>query len=404
MQKKFAYRVKDRKGLAQNGVMTAESEIAVATSLRKQGFYITQILERKPNLLQQDITIFNKGITAADLSLFARQFSVMIDAGLPLLTVLNVLVEQTEQKQLKEALISILEDVQVGEALAAAMGKYPKVFPVIMVSLVEAGELAGVLNEVMARLATHLEQEHKMRQKLKGALIYPAVVMVFALVVVTIIIVFVLPTFEQIFAGAGIQLPISTQLLLNVSKFIRQHCIAVPLAIIATFVCMYYALALEKLRPYVDVLKLKMPIWGDIACKISIARFCRTLGTLLHGGIMLLPALAVVKKVTGNSVITDAVSNAEISIKEGQGLAAPLIGSGVFPSMPVRMISIGEETGELDQMLEKIAEFYESEIEDKLNNFSKLIEPMLIVFLAVVIGFIAVAIMTPLFEISATIR
>jgi type IV pilus assembly protein PilC len=404
MPKDFEYRAKDRYGLAQQGIITAESETAVATALRSKGYFITSIQEKQISIWKQDVTLFEKGITTADLALFARQFSVMIDAGMPLLSVLNVLIEQTEQKQMKAAVQAVLSDVQGGETLAQAMDKHPKVFPTIMVSLVEAGELGGVLNEVMDRLATHLEKEHKMIEKVKGAMTYPIVVLIVAALVVTGIITFILPTFEQMFMSAKMELPIMTQILLSLSKLFRNHYLVLLAMVCGLSWGIPKVLGLPQMQPVVDRAVLRLPIWGDISKKVAIARFCRTLSTLLHGGVNILPALDVVKKVAGNIVIANTVTNAQNSIKEGHGIAPQLLHSGVFPTMVVRMIAIGEESGELDKMLEKVADFFESEVEDKLNNFSKIIEPVLIVFLAVIIGFIVIAIMLPMFEISSAMR
>lgn len=404
MQKMYEYQVRDSSGLLQHGVITADSEGAVAATLRGKGYFITSIKEQNVSLWQKDITIFEKKMTTSDLAVYARQFSVMIDAGLPLLSVLNVLVEQTENKQLRTATQAVFSDVQGGETLAQAMGKHLDIYPTIMVSLVEAGELGGALNEVLDRLATHLEKEHKMVQKVKGALIYPAVILVVAAVVVSCIITFILPTFEQIFLNAKVELPMLTQLLLSLSRLFRQH----YLAVLGTLAIVLYSiptvLALPRIRPTVDALKLKLPVWGDISKKVAVARFCRTLATMLHGGVNILPSLEVVKKVADNHVIVQTVTKAQTSIKEGHGLASQLLSSGVFPTMAVRMLAIGEETGETDRMLEKIADFFESEVEDKLNNFSKLIEPLLIVFLAVIIGTIIISIMLPMFNMSSAIH
>jgi type IV pilus assembly protein PilC len=404
MQKVYEYRAKDRNSIQQQGTITAESETAVATTLRSKGYFITSIKEIQISIWQKDITLFEKKMTTADLALYARQFSVMIDAGMPLLSVLHVLVEQTENKQLKEATQAVLSDLQGGETLAQAMGKYPSVFPTIMVSLVEAGELGGVLNEVMERLAAHLEKEHKMLQKVKGAMTYPAVILVVALVVVSGIITFILPTFEQMFNNAKVELPLMTQMLLSLSRLFRQHYLELLGVLVPLAYSIPKLLSLPQMRPQVDAMKLKLPVWGDISKKVAVARFCRTLATLLHGGVNILPALDVVKKVADNYVIAHTVTMAQTTIKEGHGLASQLLHSGVFPTMVVRMIAIGEETGEMDKMLEKVADYFESEVEDKLNNFSKLIEPLLIVFLAVIIGFIVISIMLPMFEISSAIH
>ncbi|HBS60043.1 MAG TPA: type II secretion system F family protein [Firmicutes bacterium] len=401
MMQTYEFRARDRSGLPQQGVITADSPRAVAAVLRGKGYYITSIKEQQRNLWQREITLWEKPVTTADLALFTRQFSVMIDAGLTILSVLTVLVEQTENKRLKTATQAVLNDVQGGESLALAMGKHPTVFPVIMVSLVEAGELGGVLNAVMERLATQLEKEHKLVSKVKGAMTYPAAVLVIAALVVSGIVTFVLPTFEQLFRSAKVELPLFTQLLLGFSRLFRQHYLLIFLLAAGGICGVSRLLALPRLQPRVDALKLKLPVWGDISKKMAVARFSRTLATLLRGGVNILPALDVVKKVTGNQVLAETVTKAQTSIKEGHGLAPQLLYAGVFPRMAVRMIAIGEETGEIDRMLEKIADFFEAEVEDKLYNFSKLVEPFLVVCLAAIIGVIVVSIMLPVFEISS---
>lgn len=404
MQNAYAYRVRDRSGQLLQGVITADSEGAVARTLRGKGYFIMAINEQRPGLLQRELTLLQKKRTIADLALYVRQFSVMIDAGLPILSILNVLVEQTENKQLKKATRAVSDDVQGGEALARAMDKHPDIFPVIMVSLVEAGELGGALNKVMARLATHLENEYKMVQKVKGAMMYPAAVLIVAVLVVSGIVTFVLPAFEQLFINAHVELPLLTQMLLILSRLIKAHYLLLggSLAVFVYGLCRLQTLPQMKHRA--EKAKLKLPVWGLISKKAAVARFCRTLATLLHGGVNVLPALDVVKKVAGNHVIAQAVSGAQTSIKEGRSLASQLHQSGIFPSMAVRMIAIGEETGEIGEMLDKVADFFETEVEDKLNNFSKLIEPLLIVLLAVIIGIIVISIMLPMFEISSAIH
>lgn len=404
MRKVYEYRARDRNGIPLAGVITADGETAVAATLRGKGYYITAIKEQQISIWRQDITLFAKRMTTADLALYARQFSVMIDAGLPLMSVLNVLVEQTENRQLKEVTQAVLCDVRGGAMLARAMGKHPAVFPAIMVSLVEAGELGGMLNEVMDSLATHLEKEHKMGRRIKGAMTYPAVILVVAMVVVCGIITFILPTFEQMFQNARLELPVPTRMLLYLSRLFRTH-YPVLLGTLAVFLYgIPRALSLSSLGPRVDAVKLRLPLWGDISKKVALARFCRTLATLLRGGVNILSALDVVKRVAGNHCIAQTVTMAQTSIKEGHGLAHQLLSSGVFSTMAVRMIAVGEESGEIDKMLEKVADFFEAEVEDKLNIFSKLIEPLLIVLLAVIIGTIVIAIMLPMFEISSALH
>ncbi len=401
----FAYRAKDRAGQAIAGTLAADNEAAVAAFIRDKGYFVTQIkpaADAGQATYREMVHLFNP-VGVKDLSLFCRQFATMIGAGLSFTVSLGVLAEQTGNPRIREAAKDLLAKVQGGEALSRAMQNHPGVFPDIMVSMVEAGEVGGVLDIVLDRLASHFEKDHKLTTSVKSALTYPAVVLCFAGLVVVFILTFVMPRFVDIFASMKIALPPLTRALLTVSGFLQQH--GLPLA--AVLLAAVYGLALYVRRPrgreLFDLFVLHLPVFGGLMRKVATARFCRTLSTLLHGGVPIITAIEAVKKTTGNQVMIKAISAAQTGVREGAGLAATLGASGVFPPMVIQMAAVGEETGELDKMLEKVADFYESEVDDLVSRLSSLLEPFLLAILGVIVGTIVVSILWPIFEIVANI-
>ncbi|SDF09066.1 type II secretion system F family protein [Sporolituus thermophilus] len=399
MAKPFEYKAKDRTGQVMTGTILAENEAAVAAYIRNQGYFVTQIKEKKVSFSIHNLINLVRRVTVKDLALFCRQFATMVDAGLPLLTCLSILIEQTYNPKLKAAVQDVYRKVQEGETLSRALGTHSQVFPVIMVSMVEAGELGGVLDDVLNRLAVHFEKEHKLNEKVKSALVYPAVVIAMAALSVTFILTFVFPTFMTLFNNLKVELPLPTRILLGISQFLRNYW---PIFFMAVAISTYGVVLLARqprIRPAVDQIVLYLPIFGMLLRKIAIARFSRTLGTLVRGGVPIISALDVVKKTTANLTMINALTSAQASIRDGLGLAAPLGASSIFTPMVVQMVAIGEETGELDKMLEKIAEFYESDVDDIVSRLSSMLEPLLIGILGVVIGFIIIAVVLPLFDV-----
>jgi len=399
MAKIFGYRAKDRNGQVLTGNILAESESAVAAHVREKGYFITQIKEEGGASLYNNLIDHLRSSSLKEISILCRLFATMIDAGLPLIASLDVLIAQTNNLRMKKALQNVYKKVKEGETLSRSLGDYPTIFPSLMVNMVEVGEVGGLLDDVLNRLANHFEKEHKLNEKIKSALTYPAVVSVMASVSVIFILTFVLPTFVQMFENFKMELPLLTRILLATSNTLHNY----ALFLIAFIVVGTYGLKVtyqrESSRKMIDKLILTIPVVGMLSRKIGIARFSRTLSTLLHGGVPIITALDVVKKTTGNLSMMEALEQAQAGIKEGMALASTLAQSKVFNPMVIQMVSIGEESGALDKMLEKIADFYESDVDDVVGRLSSIIEPVIIGILGVVIGLIVISIMIPIFDI-----
>ena len=401
MAKTFAYKAKGPNGQVLAGSILADNENAVAIHIREKGYFITQIKEQGGTHSLSGFIDNFKSISMKEIAIFCRLFSTMIDAGLSLVASLGVLIEQTENPRLKSALQDVYKKIKEGQPLSRALGDHPRIFPSIMINMVEAGEVGGVLDDVLGRLASHFEKEHKMNQKIKSAMTYPIVVSVVAVLAVVFILTFVLPTFVQMFAGANKELPLITRIVLAISNFLRNYALFIVPGVIASVYGLRIALQKGETRKIFDSFILKIPVVGMLSRKIGIARFSRTLSTLLHGGVPIITALEVVKKTIGNLSMMAALSEAQVGIKEGRNLATTLAQSKIFTPMVIQMVSIGEESGALDKMLEKIADFYESDVDDVVTRLSSIMEPLIIVVLGIVIGIIVIAIMIPMFDIMS---
>ena len=399
MTKTYSYKARDYTGQLLSGTITAESEAAVAAYIRDKGYFVTQIkVQKSANSFRTLLTSLQR-VSSKELAVFCRLFSTMVDAGLSLVTCLSILIEQTYNRKLKAALQVIYKKVQEGESLSKAMNEYPAVFPEIMINMVEAGEVGGVLDEVLCRLATHFEKEHKLNERVKSAMVYPAVVISMALLSVSFILMFVLPTFMKMFENMNIEVPLPTRILLALSGLLTNYGIWLVVILAVGGYGLVLLVRQPKNRLVLDQLLFVLPIFGLLGRKVAIARFSRTLSTLVRGGVPIIAAIEVVKKTAGNLSMTRALTTAQASICEGRGLAAPLGASNVFTPMVVQMVAIGEETGELDKMLEKIADFYDSDVEDMINRLSSMLEPILIGVLGVIIGFIVISVMLPMFDV-----
>lgn len=399
MAKMYAYRAKDCTGQTLTGSILAENETAVAAHIREKGCFVLQIkVEGNKDLKQLWENM--QSVKTRDLAVLCRQFSTMINAGVSLVSCLNILIEQTENSpRLKSALQDVYKHVKEGETLARAMAVHDRVFPGIMINMIEAGEVGGVLDEVLDRLASHFEKEHKLNEKVKSAMTYPAVVIGMAMISLTFILTFVMPTFMQMFINMKMELPLPTRILLAVSDILRNDWMFILLVIAALGVGLKIALQQEKYKKLLDSIVLKLPVFGVLTQKIAIARFSRTLSTLVKGGVPLISALEVVKKTIGNRNMISALSRAQIGVKEGQGLSNTLAASGVFTPMVIQMVAIGEESGALDDMLEKVADFYETEVDDMVGRLSSIMEPLIVGVLGVVIGFMVISVVLPLFDV-----
>jgi type IV pilus assembly protein PilC len=368
--------------------------------LKKRNFTVRK-LKPKPKDIFSAFSFLQPKVTNKDIVIFTRQFSTMIDAGLPLVQGLTILAEQTENATFKTILKEITRDVEGGSTLAEAMKKHPKVFDDLFVNLVAAGEVGGILDTILRRLATFIEKAEKLKSQVKGALTYPAVVVAIAIIVIAVILIFVIPVFEDMFKSFGSALPAPTQFVVDLSRFIKSNIHWVILA----FIPIIYGLKRYRKsasgRKQTDALFLKMPIFGDLLKKTAVARFTRTLGTMISSGVPILDALEIVARTAGNVIIEEIVMEVRASIAEGQTIAEPLSENDVFPGMVIQMISVGEATGALDSMLEKIADFYDDEVDAAVAALTSMLEPMLMLFLGGSIGGLVIAMYLPIFGMAA---
>ena len=402
----WVYRARDSGGRLVRGRADAESERELIGRLRNQGFLVVGV-EKDRDLqvvLQDRRGLFTRKTSGAELAVFARQFATMINAGLPVVTALKVLSRQSANPRLRRALAQVAVDVESGESLATAFARQGTAIPTIMVQMIAAGEVGGILDEVLARLAVHLEKEEIIRQKVRSALVYPMIVTCVAILVVVFLMIFVVPRFIQVYADMGAELPLPTRILIALSTRVRSYWLIGGAAVVAGTAGLRYWLRNESGAMAWDRVILKTPIFGPMVGKQSIARFSRTLGGLLSSGITILKALAVVERTVGNRVIASAVRDALEEVRQGQNLVVPLRRSGVFPAMVLEMTSVGEETGTLEEMLGKVADFYEEDVQRTAERLSSSLEPAIIVGLALTVGFIVASMMLPIFNLWSAIE
>lgn len=401
----FAYKVRTKDGNIVNGSMEADGEGAVASRLRSQGMIPIQITKESGVSLKKEITLFPEKVKLKDIAIFARQFATMINSGLSLLRALNILAEQTENKTLAKQIGEVRDDVEKGSSLSASLTKHPKSFSTLFVAMVKAGETGGQLDTVLTRVADNYEADYKLRQKVKSAMTYPVVVAGIAVLLVTVMLLFVVPTFAGMFEDLGGTLPLPTQILLTISKSAK---FLVPLFVvgsIASFI-IYKRLRASnaEFRLRADKVKLKVPIFGELFQKVALSRFTRTLALLLRAGVPVLQALDIVAETTGNEVLTRATLDVKDSVRSGESMASPLQRHGVFPPMVVQMISVGEDTGALDAMLDKVSDFYDQEVESTTESLTSLIEPIMIAILGGIVGSMIIALYMPMFKIFDLIK
>jgi type IV pilus assembly protein PilC len=395
----YQYTVRDTTGAVRTGTSEAENQDILKRRLQEQGFAVSDLKQTAAGKKKNAGGGFGR-VKLKDLSIFCRQFSTMIDAGVSLVRALDVLGEQTQNPKLKRILREIQVEVESGQTLSKSMQRYPKVFNNMFVGLIRAGEVGGVLEEALQRLSHFLEKDMELRRKVKAALTYPAIVVVVAILIVLGLCTFIVPKFVELFKDLGVkELPMMTQMLVDFSDFLKTKWY-IGLAIVAViWMSIKYAGTTKLGRRVIDRLKLKIPVFGKLGHKICLAKFSRTLSTLLVSGVPILQAMETVAGTVGNEIISEAIMNARARIREGDRINEPLEKSKMFPPMVVHMISIGEESGALDQMLSKIAEFYEGEVESTLQSLTAAIEPVMIVFLGVCVGFIVIAMFAPLLQV-----
>jgi type IV pilus assembly protein PilC len=395
----FAYSGRTRGGQAVTGERVGDSLDAVAAALRREQIQVTKLtaVTARPTAAAAVKSLRAKSVPAKNLAVFTRQFSVMIDAGLPLVQCLDILGNQEDHKYFAQVILQTRSDVEGGAALAEAMKKHPRVFDALYCNMIAAGEAGGILDTILKRLAVYIEKAVKLKAQVKSAMIYPIAVIVIASLVVGVILWKVIPTFAALFAGLGAELPLPTRIVIALSNNLVRFMpfLLVGGAVGAWGFRQYYAT--ENGRRVVDGALLKLPVLGPILRKIAVARFCRTLSTLMASGVPILDGLEITARTAGNSVIEDAIMATRKSIERGETIAAPLKETGVFPSMVVQMISVGEATGALDTMLAKIADFYEEEVDTAVAGMLTLLEPIMIAFLGGVVGGIVIAMYMPIF-------
>lgn len=388
-----------------SGQITASNPKEARKLLREKGLFVLDIKEYKPvEKKSLNISITKPKVSIKEITLFSRQFSTLIESGIPISRSLYILAQNTKNKQFQKILNNIRTQIEAGSSLSVALSKYESIFPPIYIDMVASGEVSGSLHEVLDRLATHLENEKSIKSKVKSAFIYPSVVIVVAIVVVFIMLIYVIPKFIPIFEDMGQELPLPTRILLGSSEFMQNYWWAILIGMGVLVIGLWIYRQTPLGRKHTDILKLKIPIIGDIVSKSAIARFCRTLETLQRSGVPLIQSLSIVGKTSGNYVIERAIESSITSLENGEGISAPLAESGAFPILVTQMISIGEETGELEQILTKIADFYEEEVTIAVRTMTSLIEPIITVFLGVMIGFIAVAIIMPMYEMMGNLQ
>jgi len=381
-------------GEIQSGELDLSTKDDVLRYLNRQKMIPVSVRE-KPTAL--NITI-GTGIKTRDIVIFTRQFATMINAGLPLVQSLDILSEQSENEHLKKIVQEVLYDVESGNTLADAMSKHPKVFTDLYVNMVAAGEAGGILDTILLRLATFLEKNDALVRKVKGAMVYPAVIVFVAVAAVAVLLIFVIPTFEMMFSSAGIQLPLPTRIVIALSDFLQGYWWGVIAAVIASGFIIRAIYQTEDGELAIDRLLLASPVIGNLLRKTAVARFTRTLGTLVSSGVAILDGLEITAKTAGNRVIHDAVMGSRASIAGGETISGPLKESGAFPPMVVQMINVGEQTGGLDDMLDKIADFYDDEVDTAVAALLSVLEPIMIIFLGVVVGGMIVAMYLPIFD------
>jgi len=398
----FVWTGRTPKGTMQKGELVAKSRDEVIALLRKQSILVTSV-QQKVGQISISIPGFKGKVKEKDIVVFTRQLATMIDAGLPLVQCLEILSSQTENKVFAKAISEIRSDVEAGSTYADALKKHPKVFDDLYVNMVAAGEAGGILDTILNRLAKHIEKAMKLKKQIKGAMIYPSTIVSVAVIVITVLMIWVIPIFSSMFTGMGGTLPLPTQIVMNASNFVKSNIIYMIVGgiIFAVIFRAYYKT--PKGKRVIDNVALKLPVFGDLIRKAAVAKFTRTLGTLISSGVPILEGLVIVAKTAGNKIVEESLLFARQSISEGKSISDPIGKSKVFPPMVVQMIAVGETTGALDAMLGKIADFYDDEVDAAVAALTSLLEPMLMIFLGVTIGFIVIAMYMPIFQMGSVV-
>ena len=399
----YEYKVRDRAGNLVSGQLIGDSEGLVMTKLREMGMTPIEVKKAKAGL-KMEINLRPGHVKLKDLAVFSRQFATMVNSGLPILRALSILGDQTENKELQKVLVQVRLDVEQGASLSGAMDKHPKAFSDLYVAMVKAGETGGVLDNVLLRLADNIEKEVELRRKVKSAMTYPVVVVMLVGLIMSAMLLFVVPQFKSIYAQLGGTLPVPTQILLTASNAVRTYWYVFALFFFGVSFGFRRYKKTDRGRAQVDAVKLKVPVFGSLFHKTALARFSSTLGMLLRSGVPILQALDIVADTVNNKVISRAVGDVQGAVREGESMAKPLSKHGVFPPMVVQMLAVGEETGAVDTMLDKVADFYNSEVSASVDALTSLIEPLMIAIVGGAVGAAVIALYMPMFNIIKLIK
>ena len=396
----FAYEGRTADGQVKKGKIDAVDANAARNQLKRQNINPTSVKENKGGI---EFSLFKPKVTTRDLVIFTRQFATMIDSGLPLVQCLEIQSKQAESEVFRGELAQIKESVESGSTFADALKRFPGTFDELYQNMIAAGEVGGILDTILNRLAVYLEKAENLKRQIKGALMYPVITVVVAGVVVSVLLLFVVPSFEQMFADMGAALPSLTQMVIDLSKWLQANWWIVLGLIISVVWGTRTFYKTEKGNVILDGVMLKLPVFGDLLTKVAVARFCRTLGTMLSAGVAILEALDICGRTSGNKIIEGAIGGVRQGISEGRNISEPLAEAKVFPDMVCQMISVGEATGALDVMLNKVADFYEDEVDQSVEAMTSMLEPLIMVFLGVVIGGLVIAMYLPIFTMAANV-
>ncbi len=400
----FKYVAKDQNAHTVTGKISADNQAIVVEELRKRKLTIISIVQVKEAAAGPTVSFGSKRIKGEDVVVFARQLATMVDAGIPILQCLEALQEQMSAPQFQSVIGAVKEDIQLGNSLSAAFAKHPKVFDKLFVNMVKVGETGGVLSQVLDRISNYMEKTIKLKNKVQSAMIYPSVVVSMAVIITIVLLVKVVPTFASIYESFDQELPMMTQVLIGVSNALKHYLLYIIAALVVMGIGINRLGRTEKGSMAIDRFKLKMPIFGELIRKVAISRFARTLSTLTQSGVPILESLDIVGKTCGNKVIEQVVESVKNNVREGESLAAPLTKSGVFPPMVTRMISVGEKSGQMEKMLTKVAEFYDDQVDAAVAGLTSIIEPLIIGFLGIVVGFIVIALFMPILNITSILK
>jgi type IV pilus assembly protein PilC len=402
----FVWEGKTSQGKVLKGEMEALNQQAVLSRLRSQKIQPNPTRVREKNRgLDKEIAIpgFRSNVKPYDVMIFTRQFATMIDAGLPIVQGLDILSQQTENKLFRKIIHSIKTSVEGGITLAEALKKHPQVFDDLYVNMVSAGEAGGVLNTILNRIAIFIEKSTKLKRKIKGAMIYPATIVVVAVAVVSILLIYVIPVFGELYGSMGKALPAPTQITINISNWFRAYFIYLVAAVVGMVFAMRMYYKTENGKVMIDGWLLRLPVVGDLIRKVAVARFSQNMSVLLTSGVPILDGLAITAKTAGNKVVERAVMKCRVSISQGKTIAEPLAESGIFPPMVCQMVAVGENTGSLDSLLKKVAEFYEDEVDNAVANLTALMEPVIMIVLGVIIGGLVISMYLPIFQLGSLV-